>query len=266
MSKGWKIALTILGVLVALGLASGAFALGTWYARRQATTAGTSSTPNWYPWTWEWKYNRRPGASPRSWRNAPGPGMMPRTAPRWGSAPTLPTLSVEDAKQAAESYIQSLGLSGLEVSEVMIFDNGGYVIVSETETGIGAFELLVDPLSKIAYPEYGPNMMWNQKYGALTHYGMMRGHGMWRWSSPTIPDVSAEMPVSEEQAKETAQKFLDGYLPGAEVEAVTRFYGYYTIDYAKDGKIVGMLSVNGYTSQVFPHVWHGQFIEEWENE
>lgn len=263
MSKGWKIALTILGVLMALGLAGGAFALGTWYARRQAALTGTTNTPNWYPWTWEGKYNRKPRI-PRSWREIPSPRRIPQVIPRWGSAPTLPTLSVEETKQAAENYIQSLGLSGLEVSEVMIFDNGGYVIVRETETGIGAFELLVDPVSKIAYPEHGPNMMWNQKYGVLAHYGMMRGHGMWRWGTPTIPNVSAEMPVGEEQAKEIAQKFLDGYLPGAKVEKVTRFYGYYTIDYAKDGKIVGMLSVNGYTSQVFPHVWHGQFIEEWD--
>ncbi|MFO3795932.1 MAG: hypothetical protein ACK8QZ_01430, partial [Anaerolineales bacterium] len=223
MSKGWKIALTILGVLVALGLAGGAFALGNWYARRQVTTTGIPTTPDWYPWGW--KYNHKPKAAPRSWKNVLPPRMMPHPAPRWGSAPALPTLSIEDAKQAAESYIQRLGLSGLEVSEVMIFNNGGYVIVSETESGIGAFELLIDPLSKIAYPEYGPNRMWNQKYGALTHSGLRRGHGMWRWNPPTIPEVSAEMPVSEEQDKEIAQKFLDGYLPGAKVEKVTRFYG-----------------------------------------
>jgi hypothetical protein len=28
-----------------------------------------------------------------------------------------------------------------------------------------------------------------------------------------------------------------------------------------DGETVGMLSVNGYTGQVFPHTWHGDFVE-----
>ncbi len=42
---------------------------------------------------------------------------------------------------------------------------------------------------------------------------------------------------------------------------VRTFYGYYTIDVERDGKIIGMLSVNGYTKQVFLHTWHGDFIE-----
>ncbi|MEJ5241369.1 MAG: hypothetical protein WHS87_09245 [Anaerolineales bacterium] len=261
MSKGWKIALSIIGVLIAFWIAAVAFAAGTWYARRQVTATSSGTIPqNQY---WPWMRDRRPGFG-RGWKGAPAPRAMPYRSPRWGSAANLPILSVEEAKQAAENYIQNLGLNGLEVTEVMIFDNGGYAIVSETQTGLGAFELLIDPISKIAYPEHGANMMWNQKYGILSHHGMMGRRGAWRWGTPTVPDVSAEMPVSEEQAKETAQKFLDGYLPGAQVEKVTRFYGYYTVDYAKDGQIVGMLSVNGYTSQVLPHVWHGTFIEEWE--
>ena len=42
----------------------------------------------------------------------------------------------------------------------------------------------------------------------------------------------------------------------------SQFYGYYTLDFSKDGKIVGMLSVNGYSGQIFLHTWHGTFIEE----
>jgi len=30
----------------------------------------------------------------------------------------------------------------------------------------------------------------------------------------------------------------------------------------KDGKIYGMLSVNGYTGDVWYHSWHGYFIQE----
>ena len=47
----------------------------------------------------------------------------------------------------------------------------------------------------------------------------------------------------------------------SDVEEVSPFYGYYTIDVERDGKIIGMLSVNGYTKQVFLHTWHGNFID-----
>ena len=58
------------------------------------------------------------------------------------------------------------------------------------------------------------------------------------------------------------QKYLDTYLPGTTTATdADPFYGYYTIDTLRDGKIVGMLSVNGYNGQVFLHTWHGNFIE-----
>ena len=40
------------------------------------------------------------------------------------------------------------------------------------------------------------------------------------------------------------------------------FPGYYTTDFLLDGKPAGMLSVNGYTGQVWYHTWHGQFLSE----
>jgi hypothetical protein len=77
-----------------------------------------------------------------------------------------------------------------------------------------------------------------------------------------IGEISVEMTVSPEQAVEAAQRYLDQYLPGAEADDhADPFYGYYTIHILDDGEVVGMLSVNGYSSQVFPHTWHGDFIE-----
>src|SRR6266508_4242185 len=70
-------------------------------------------------------------------------------------------LTVEQAKAAAEKYLANLNNSDLKIAEVMIFNNNAYLVVKETNTGNGAFELLVDPGSQVAYPEYGPNMMWN---------------------------------------------------------------------------------------------------------
>jgi hypothetical protein len=73
------------------------------------------------------------------------------------------------------------------------------------------------------------------------------------------------MTITPEQAIEYAQKYLDANISGA--TAVTdpiKFYGYYTLDFEKDDKVAGMLSVNGYSGQAFLHTWHGTFIEESE--
>jgi hypothetical protein len=173
-------------------------------------------------------------------------------------------LSIQDAQKAVESYLSGLSNDDLVLGEVMIFDNQAYAIVVEKSTGVGAFEVLVDPVTLAVYPEPGTNMMWNLKYGMMVGYSgtgdSMIGGGM--MGGAQAPNLTAEMPVSEEQALKSAQQYLDASLPGAKVEdEADAFYGYYTIDIQRDGKIVGMLSVNGYNSQVFLHAWHGDFIE-----
>ena len=207
-----------------------------------------------------------------------GPGMMAGYG--YNNANITP-LTVDQAKAAAEKYLANLDNSDLKIAEVMIFDNNAYVVVKEASTGNGAFELLVDSGSELAYPEHGPNMMWNLKYGGLNHQymtlapgasagvgnnggmmGMMGGSG---WDSTIPADVSAEMTVTPEQAIEYAQKYIDTNISGATAATdVIKFYGYYTLDFEKDGKVAGMLSVNGYSGQVFFHTWHGTFIEESE--
>jgi hypothetical protein len=80
-----------------------------------------------------------------------------------------------------------------------------------------------------------------------------------------VREVTTAMPVSAADVLKTAQTYLDKYLPGAKTaEDADTFYGYYTIDILRDGKIAGMLGVNGYTSQVFLHTWHGNFVESSE--
>jgi hypothetical protein len=193
-----------------------------------------------------------------------GSGMMGGYGSLYGVTP----LSVDEARQAVESYLSSFGNDDLAIKEIMTFDNNAYAIITEKSTGVGAFELLVDPVTQAVYPEYGPNMMWNLKYGMMSGfggYGMM-GPGMMGGSGfsndAQVPDVSADMPVSAEEASQVAQRYLDTYYPGVEVsDEITAFYGYYTLDIERDGKIIGMLSVNGFTRQVFPHTWHGTFIE-----
>jgi hypothetical protein len=69
-----------------------------------------------------------------------------------------------------------------------------------------------------------------------------------------------EMNVSPEQAGQIANAYLDRVSPDTEVGEAERFYGYYTLHTDKDGKITGMLSVNGYSGEVWYHSWHGPFI------
>jgi hypothetical protein len=162
-----------------------------------------------------------------------------------GTVPSGQRISMDRAREIAQQYADGVA-TDLEVAEVMEFTNHFYAEVRERHTGIGAFEILIDPYTGVVRPEPGPNMMWNLKYG---HMG---------WISAS---ASAEMPVSPQQAVQYAQQWLDTAMPGytASQEA-DRFYSYYTIHVEKDGKVVGMLSVNGYSGQVWYHTWHGSFL------
>ena len=177
-------------------------------------------------------------------------------------------LPLADARVAVETYLAGLGNSDLALGEVMIFDNHAYAQVIEKSTGIGAFEVLVDPVTRAVTPEHGPNMMWNRKYSPMSGFGGFGMMGMLGGAQGqggmlgAAPDVSAAMPVSAEEAVKTAQRYLEIYLAGAQAATTAdTFYGYYTIDILRDGQPVGMLSVNGVTREVFPHAWHGDFVE-----
>jgi hypothetical protein len=184
---------------------------------------------------------------------------------------TVEPLTLAEATETLNAYVTSLNDSNLTVGEVMIFDNHAYAQIVEKDSGIGVMEVLVDPTSKAVFPEMGPNMMWNLKYGMMSgfgNYGMMGmmmgdvGNNMMGNFSPG--DVSADLSVTPEQAVETAQTYLDTYFSNANLTAdehADPFYGYYTLHVNRDGETVGMLSVNGYTGQVFPHTWHGELLE-----
>jgi hypothetical protein len=259
-------------VLAAIVLASGIFMAGNMFAFTNGFGTGWMMGSNGYgPGMMGGNGNNNygPGMMGGNGNNNYGPGMMGGN----GNTNAVP-LSIAQAKIAGESYIKALGQEGLQVTEVMVFDNNAYVVVKETGTGNGAFELLVNPTSKTAYPEFGPNMMWNLKYGGLNHTQMMGGNsGMMGGSNgmmggdgwdTTIPtNISTEMSITPEKAIEYAQKYLDAKVKGATAASdPSKFYGYYTIDFEKDGKVAGMLSVNGYSGQIFLHTWHGTFIEE----
>ena len=172
---------------------------------------------------------------------AMGPGMM---GFGWGNQSTAPVTSIDTAAARVRDALASApGNGDLVVAEVMEFSNHFYVLVKEKSTGTGALELLVER-NGFVHLEYGPAMMWNAKYGHM---------GGWN------PSVGT-MTVTAQEALAVAQEWLEANLPGTTVDDAETFYGYYTVHVLTDGQVTGMLSVNGYTGQVWFHTWHGAFI------
>src|SRR5215212_9469807 len=184
------------------------------------------------------------------------------------TTPTKSVGSLADARGAFEQAVKGYGNPNLEVAEVMEFANNYYAEVKERDTGIGAMELLINRPGSRVYAEPGPNMMWNTKYGMMAGgrgmggmmgpggRGMMGGYS----SAPPRNAQGDKMPVSPDRARKIADTYLSRVSPGTTAEEPTRFYGYYTIDTEKDGKTTGMLSVNGYSGEVWYHSWHGPFV------
>lgn len=180
-------------------------------------------------------------------------------------------MSIEQIKNAVEGYIQGYGGS-LEISDIFVFkDTDYYVSIEEKNTGKGAMELLVNPYTGAVYPEYGPNMMWNEKYGMHGGRGygimgpsMMRGSGWNRnyqdnYDSKQIERQEA-VKIGDEYVKRSIDKDFSVLNEGHE------FYGYYTFHVNEGDKPVGMLSVNYYTGDVWYHDWHGQLENIIEND
>jgi hypothetical protein len=169
-------------------------------------------------------------------------------------------ITVDQATQAAKQYVALLNNPNLKVVEVEEYANNYYVQVHEVSTGNGAFELLVDKYTGNVYPEMGPNIMWNTEYTTTT--GMMGLFNGMRGMMGFQNTASSPMTVTTEQAKANAQQYLTANIAGATVGDVTVFHGYYTIEVLSGGNPYGMLSVNGYSGQVWYHTWHGAFMQE----
>ena len=177
--------------------------------------------------------------------SAPG-GMMGRIF-GGGSGDIGMDRAVTIAQNAAASYSGG----GLAADEVIEFTGNYYASIREKDTGIGAFEILIDRPTGNVVREPGPDMMWNAKYSVM-HTGMMGGFSL---------IGAGQMTVSGQQAQDIAQHWLDANQAGTTANSPDPFYGFYTVDFGTRGQRVGMLSVNGYTGQVWYHRWHGSFIQ-----
>ena len=182
------------------------------------------------------------GCRGRNWYN-----YIPNTS-------TGTAITIETAANIAKNYSASLTNKDITVEELEEYTQNFYVLFKEKSTGIGAFEIVIDKHTGAIYPEMGPNLMWNTKYG-------MHNGGLMGWIDGA---QYGAMTITVEQAKTNAQQFLSANYPGTSVGGIDTFYGYYHVDVLESGTAFGMLSVNGYTGQVWYHTWHGAFVQEIE--
>jgi len=174
----------------------------------------------------------------------------------WGGFIGSKALSIDKAHGIAERYLNSIDDQDLAIAEVMEFEENFYVVYNEKSTRIGAFEMLIDKETGRIFPEYGPNMMWNAKYGHHSTMGSgMMMEGSWSGGGTAL---------DEEEAVELAQAFLDEQFSGAVADDPHPFYGYFTLHTVREGEIFGMLSVNSITDAVWYHDWHGEYIRSLE--
>lgn len=171
----------------------------------------------------------------------------------WFGSSSGQSVSIDGAQQSVQSFLDRSGNRDLKIDELMEFQDNFYALIKEKSTGVGAFELLVNKSTGAVAFEPGPDMMWNTKYGMMGRGGMMGGFRSTAYVS--------SMPVGNEQATRVAQSWLDGHFPGDTAGTPDAFYGYYTFHFENNGQIAGMLSINGYTGQVWFHTWHGSFIQ-----
>lgn len=140
--------------------------------------------------------------------------------------------------------------SQFEIMEMAVYSNSPYyLIVKEKNKDQTAFELMFDPARRIIYPEYGPNMMWNENYGM----GFMMG-----WNNR----IKGQK-INREQALENAKDFAAA--SGLNVKADGyEFAGYYSFYVENNNQTVGIVSINSYSGEVWSHDWHGNLVEVME--
>lgn len=148
-------------------------------------------------------------------------------------------LSEDEVIGRINDYALQYGDS-VAVEDVMFFSNNVYAILVDKTTGDGLTEILLNRYTGTIGLEPGPNIVWNTR---LNH------------------PISTLLPAiySENEARNLAIAFLNGYLPGATVLASKQFSGYYTFDFGRND-VEGMLSVHARNGDIWVHTWHGQYL------
>ncbi len=152
-----------------------------------------------------------------------------------------PVNDLDQARDRAAGYAEVVQ-PGLEVGEVMRFDNNYYAQLQEPD-GTLVTEVLIDPASGSVRPEMGPATMWNTRAAMM---GRRSGSG-------------AE--ITAAQAQQIADEWLAEQGEGLTSEDPAEFPGYYTLHTVRDGETTGMLSVHNRTGDLWYHSWHSEFVE-----
>jgi len=163
---------------------------------------------------------------------------------------------LEDLKENVMTYLEYFD-GDFEIEDIFVYTNSDYYFsIVEENTGRGAMELLVNPVTGYVYPEFGPNMMWN------TEYGMHGSNGYGGMMGGFFKSNDEDDAISVESALDKANEYL-GELNEDLVaeEGGHSFYGYYTFHVNEGDVLKGMMSVNAYTGDVWYHNWHGNLIE-----
>ncbi|BEP28326.1 hypothetical protein HLPR_06570 [Helicovermis profundi] len=188
----------------------------------------------------------------------------------YGATSTLKKINIDVLKTNVEKYISNYP-DKLEISDIFIFEDTDYYFsIIESDTKRGAMELLVNPYTGAVYPEYGPNMMWNLKYGTMINTTMQtqNSNNIFKNFFSKSKNEFGKNQISQKEAYNSAVNYLkDNGLDNkyAISKSAHEFYGYFTFHIEKDGETVGMLSVNGISGLVWQHNWHGKLINLIEN-
>jgi hypothetical protein len=157
--------------------------------------------------------------------------------------PSTPHLSMDEIIKAGNEFISNYK-TGIELVRIIETSKYFYIAFRETGSGIGAFELLADPVTGQMGFETGPSQFWNTKYG------------VWGSGKDMVNTVSTG------QAQNNAIMFLKKENPLASLDPdPIDFHGYYSFFERQDNQIVGVLSVNGITGEVEQHDWLGKVLQ-----
>src|SRR5665647_614378 len=125
--------------------------------------------------------------------------------------PGAKPITQDEALRSMESLARQYYGSNVEVEDFMAFSSNYYAVLKDANSSQDIAEVLVDRYSGSVYPESGPNMMWNTRYGAGRTQAGSAGY-----------DLTG--------AKKLAEDFLTGYLPGVRIMESKQIPGYYTFD------------------------------------
>lgn len=171
-----------------------------------------------------------------------GPGVNNRNY-----RPESINLSRKEVIELSQRLVRERYGSRFTIEDMLVYTNSPYYLVlREKNQKKAAFGLMFDPVRGVVYPEYGPNMFWNQRFGMAFMMG---------WNQET-----AREPINKKTALANAEEFAHNNGLTVKNEGY-QFSGYYSFYLEDKNQPLGLVSVNSYSGEVWVHNWHGNLIE-----